>query len=87
MTNQEIDKLLSTPIPGGSQARDWFIPHDTERGLENVRDVVRRIVAANQERCAVAAWNAGMDCHTKALGMPCDAREVGSSAAEAIRTL
>ena len=46
MTDEYIDKLLSTAIPGGSQARDWFLPHDTKRGLENVRDVVRRIVAA-----------------------------------------
>lgn len=44
MTDEEVDKLLSTPIPGGSQARDWFLPHDTDRGLENVRDVVRRMM-------------------------------------------
>lgn len=44
MTDEEIDRLLSTPIPGGSQARDWFLPHDTDRGLENVRDVVRRMM-------------------------------------------
>lgn len=87
MTDQEIDKLLSTPIPGGSQARDWFLPHDTPRGIANIRDVVRRIVATHQERCAVAAWSAGMDYHTKVLGIPCDAREVGSAAAKAIRSL
>ena len=45
MTNEQIDRLLSTRIPGGSEARDWFLPHETERGLDNVRDVVRRIVA------------------------------------------
>lgn len=54
MKNEEVDRLLSTPIPGGSQARDWFLPHDTERGLDNVRDVVRRIVAADRERLAMA---------------------------------
>ena len=52
MTDKEIDRLLSTPIPGGSQARDWFLPHDTERGLANVRDVVLRLVAAEREACA-----------------------------------
>ena len=54
MTNETIDRLLSAPIPGGSQARDWFLPHDTERGLENVRDVVRRLVAAEREACLAA---------------------------------
>lgn len=52
MTNEEVDRLLSTAIPGGSQARDWFLPHDTKRGLENVRDVVRRLVAGERESCA-----------------------------------
>lgn len=85
MTNEEVDRLLRTPIPGESQAKDWFLPHDTERGLENVRDVVRHLVSAEREACAVAAWMAGMDVHTKALGMPCDAREVGSAGARAIR--
>jgi hypothetical protein len=56
MTDAEIDKVLSTAIPGGSAARDWFLPHDTERGLENVRNVVRRMLdtAARLERVAAA---------------------------------
>jgi hypothetical protein len=41
--------------------------------------------AAVMERAAVIAWMAGMDAHTKTLGMPCDAREVGSACAAAIR--
>lgn len=44
MKDEEADRLLDTPIPGGSQARDWFLPHDTSRGRQNVRDVVRRMV-------------------------------------------
>lgn len=44
MKEEEVDRLLDTPVPGGSQARDWFLPHDTSRGRENVRDVVRRMV-------------------------------------------
>ena len=43
------------------------------------------IAAAEREACAVTAWSAGMDCHNKALGLPCDARNVGSLAASAIR--
>jgi len=39
------------------------------------------------EECAVTAWITVMDYHTKMLGMPCDAREVGSSASREIRAL
>lgn len=46
LSDGEIDRLLSTPIPGGSAARDWFLPHDTEQGLANVRTVVRLMLAA-----------------------------------------
>lgn len=56
MDNKLIDKALSAPIPGGSNARDWFLPHDTERGLENVRDVVRRMFAAVAEDAEPVAW-------------------------------
>jgi hypothetical protein len=42
-SDEELDRILSTRIPGGSAARDWFLPHDTERGLENVREVVQRM--------------------------------------------
>lgn len=48
ISDDEIDRLLGTLIPGGSQARDWFLPHESERGLSNVRDVVRRILNAAQ---------------------------------------
>lgn len=40
-TDDQIDAILSTPIPGGSSARMWFLPHETPRALENVRTVVR----------------------------------------------
>jgi len=49
-----LDKLLNTPIPGGSQARDWFIPHDTERGTANVREVVR-LMLERQHRLLIAS--------------------------------
>ena len=38
-----------------------------------------------REACAATAWAIGMDEHNKALGLPVDAREVGSLAARAIR--
>lgn len=50
LTDDEVDYLLSTPIPGGSHARDWFVPHEREKGLANVRDVVRRMFAATQAK-------------------------------------
>ena len=56
----DIDRILSTPIPGGSSARDWFLPHEQEKGLRNVRDVVRRMMetaAALRARGAVpSGW-------------------------------
>jgi hypothetical protein len=42
-------------------------------------------VAAEREACAIAAWSAGMAAHNAARGLPCDARDVGSKAANAIR--
>ena len=38
-----------------------------------------------REACAATAWAIGMDEHYKALGLPVDAREVGSLAARVIR--
>lgn len=39
-----IDHLLSITVPGGSHARDWFIPHQLPMAENNVRDVVRRML-------------------------------------------
>lgn len=44
LTDKQIDAILSTAIPGGSCARDWFLPHETDRGLANIREVVRLMV-------------------------------------------
>lgn len=46
LTDAQVDRILSAPIPGGSAARDWFLPHDTERGLNNIRTVVREMLRA-----------------------------------------
>jgi hypothetical protein len=46
LTDEQVDRMLSAVIPGGSAARDWFLPHEHQRGLENVRGVVRAMYAA-----------------------------------------
>ena len=43
------------------------------------------VAATEREACAITAWSVGMDAHNAARGIPCDAREVGSKAAKAIR--
>ena len=53
--------------------------------LDFALELATRAVEAEREACAISAWMTGMDEHNKARGMPCDAREVGSSAARAIR--
>ena len=45
LTDEQIDRALSVQIPGGSAARDWFLPHETPQGLQNVREVVRCMFA------------------------------------------
>ena len=52
MTNEEVDRILSARVPGGSEVRDWFLPHETDRGLENVRNIVRLISSIEREACA-----------------------------------
>lgn len=51
-TAEQIERGLKAPIPGGSQAWHWFLPHDTTpKGAANVRDVVRRMFLAMTENC------------------------------------
>ena len=52
MTNEEVDRILSARVPGGSEVRDWFLPHETDRGLENVRNIVRLIASTKRDNCA-----------------------------------
>ena len=54
-------------------------------GIDELESFAKLVAAEEREACAVAAWMAGMDEHNKARGMPCDAREVGSAGAQAIR--
>ena len=44
--DQHIDAALNASIPGGSTARHWFLPHETEKGEANVREVVRLMLQA-----------------------------------------
>lgn len=46
LTDAQVDRMLGAYIPGGSNARDWFLPHENDKALNNVRDVVRRMVGA-----------------------------------------
>ena len=52
MTNEEVDRILSARVPGWSEVRDWFLPHETDRGLENVRNIVRLIASTKRDNCA-----------------------------------
>lgn len=52
MTNDDIDRLLDTPVPGGSRVRDWFLQHESEAGLSNVRQVVRLMFAESERTIA-----------------------------------
>ena len=54
MTNEEVDRILSARVPGGSEVRDWFLPHETDRGLENVRNIVRIIASADRANSSTA---------------------------------
>ena len=46
ITDNDIDAALAARVPGGSNARDWFLPHEHPKGRENVRDVVKRMLEA-----------------------------------------
>lgn len=65
LKDDEIDAVLSTRIPGGSAARDWFLPHETPQGLANVRTVVRAMIdaapqpVAPPDRCPTYATTSG----------------------------
>lgn len=45
-TEQMIDMALAANIPGGSDARDWFLPHESDKAKRNIRDVVRAMLSA-----------------------------------------
>lgn len=45
-----VRRFLAAAVPGGSTVADWFLPHETPRGIENVRAAVRLGLAA--ARCS-----------------------------------
>lgn len=46
LTDEDIDKLLKWPVPGGSHIADWFIPHESKRGKENIVYIIRTLLSA-----------------------------------------
>lgn len=50
LTDAQVDQMLSASIPGGSAARDWFLPHESAKGLANVRDVVRLMLRTHPQQ-------------------------------------
>lgn len=55
LTDEQVDRMLGAYIPGGSSARDWFLPHELPQGLVNVRNVVRAMFAASPVPMASSA--------------------------------
>lgn len=50
LSDEDIDRILETPVPGGSAAGHWFLPHESEKALANIRAVVRAMLAAAREK-------------------------------------
>lgn len=46
VTEAMIDAAYNARISGGSNAHWWFAPHDEPRALQNVRDVIKLMLAA-----------------------------------------
>jgi len=61
---------------------DFGIP---EKYREMAESYARWRACQEREECAITAWSSGMDAHNASRGLPCDARDVGSKAAAAIR--
>ena len=66
-------------------AREADAAHDNVQVTPFLERFAALIAATEREACAVTAWSAGMDAHNAVRGLPCDARDVGSKAAAAIR--
>lgn len=76
MTTEEIVQAASA---AGFSASEIF------HRVAAFKCVIDTATAAEREACAITAWSAGMDAHNESRGLPCDARDVGSKAANAIR--
>lgn len=63
---------------------EYLCPGDVQQPLYTADDL-EQARREEREACAIAAWSAGMEYHNRVLGMPADAREVGSAGAAAIR--
>lgn len=89
MTQDEIIAMAREAGFIESNAHSDIIVRHSNGSWVSVHDILERFhalaVAAEREACAIAAWSAGMAAHNAARGLPCDARDVGSKAANAIR--
>lgn len=64
--------------------KDWIMelcPEIQEWQAELIAEHTQKLVEAEREACAIAAWSVGMDLYLKQH----DAREIGSACARAIR--
>lgn len=81
------------PMPTPMWARDYhdeaevYVADDIYARDAQWAALLDAAAAQERERCAVAAWSAGMDAHNKVNGRPTDARNVGATCAAAIRAL
>ena len=76
MTTEEIVKAAHEAGFGSSEIH---------QRIAEFKRLIDAAIAAEREACAITAWSAGMDAHNAARGFPCDARDIGSKAASAIR--
>lgn len=84
-----------TPLDQARATLDGFAPdcfqdfHLPAFSRENVEYILQahelRIRKQVLLEAALTAWSIGMSEHNRAIGMPCDAREVGSAVAKELR--
>ena len=84
MENVAASSSLSfrAALDGANGALSAWLERSSE---QETRAHIERLIQECREACAIAAWSAGMDEHNRLMGMPSDAREVGSQCAKSIR--
>ena len=89
MTRDDITSMAREAGLTESNHHSKILVRHSNGSWVDVEQVLTRfaalVAAAEREACAVTAWSAGMDAHNAVRGLPCDARDVGSKAAAAIR--
>ena len=80
MNRDEIIKLARE-----AGFHNWYSDKSREYLFGCVVKFAELVAAAEREACAITAWSAGMDAHTKA-SLLADPREIGSICAREIRS-